>query len=230
MTRVAGIDGCRGGWVAVIADADRPQQAFLAHAHDILRLLRGEGVDFALVDMPIGFVDGPEPRDVDTAMRSFLKGKASSVFPTPCRAALQAYDYWDASEINEKSLARRLPKQTFMLFPKMREVDEAVREIGQAHLREGHPEVSFAILNGSPVLTRKREKDGVADRTRLLAEAGIPSETLLKSLKRGAMAEDDILDAAALFWSAARFVRDSHITFPPNPSRDSVGLEMSVIA
>ena len=230
MTRVAGIDGCRSGWVAVIADDDRPHHARVAPVRHIPRLLQEEGIDFALIDMPIGFVDGPEPRDVDSAMRSFLKGKSSSVFPTPCRAALDAYDYWDATEINEKSLSRRLSKQTFMLFPKMREIDEAVREVGQARLREGHPEVSFAILNGAPVLTRKRNKDGIADRTRLIASAGMPAEDLLKTHKLGAVAEDDILDAAALLWSAARFVQGLHVTFPPQPSRDAAGLEMSVIA
>ena len=84
--RLAGIDGCKGGWVAVEADAGRPSSARLTHVTDLAAFLAQ--TDFALVDMPIGFASGPASRDVETAMRAAIRGKASSVFPTPCRMAL----------------------------------------------------------------------------------------------------------------------------------------------
>ena len=225
--QLAGIDGCKSGWVAVLSEAGSPASARLAHAPDLAALLAQ--VDFALVDMPVGFVAGPEPRDVETAMRKALKGKTSSVFPTPCRMALAEPIYFDASHVNETVLGKRLPKQSFMLFPKMREVDALVRDLGQVRLREGHPEVSFAQMAGTPVLSRKRDAAGQAERIALLQARGLPALHLLAQAGRG-MGADDVLDAAALWWSADRFAQGQHITFPPVPSRDAVGLEMSVIA
>ena len=226
--RLAGIDGCKGGWVAVEAEAGRPSSARLTHVTDLAAFLAQ--TDFALVDMPIGFACGPASRDVETAMRAALRGKASSVFPTPCRMALAELVYADASFVNEQALGKRLPKQSFMLFPKMREIDTIVCALGQNRLREGHPEVSFAVMAGSSVLSWKREPQGMADRVALLEAQGLPARALLGGLIRGRMAADDILDAAALWWSAERFRRGKHETFPPVPSRDAVGLEMSVIA
>lgn len=185
---------------------------------------------FALIDTPIGFVPGPQSRDVEVAMRGYLKGKASSVFPTPCRMALAEQVYFDASFVNEQALGKRLPKQTFMLFPKMREIDAAVQRIGQFRLREGHPEVSFAAMAGAPVLSKKRQPAGQAERVQLLSGEGLPATSLLAAITRGKMTPDDILDAAAMWWSADRFVAGRHLTLPPVPTRDSVGLEMSVVA
>jgi 8-oxo-dGTP diphosphatase len=226
--RLAGIDGCPTGWVAVVAEADNLASARLSHITDLRSFL--PSIDFALVDMPIGFVSGPDSRDVEVAIRQGLKGKTSSVFPTPCREALAEFVYADASYLNEMALGKRLPKQSFMLFPKMREVDLLVRDLGQSCLREGHPEVSFAKMAGSPVLSKKRELEGQVARLVLLEGHGLPAQLLLRDLIKGKMAADDILDAAALLWSANRYLRGQHETYPPVPSRDAVGLEMSVIA
>lgn len=225
---LAGIDGCPTGWVATVAPAGNPAVARLQHVTDLGAFLAT--VDFALIDMPIGFVSGPASRDVEVAMRAALKGKASSVFPTPCRMALSEQVYFDASFVNEQALGKRLPKQTFMLFPKMREIDALVQTHGQSRLREGHPEVSFAAMAGAPVLSRKRRPEGKVDRILLLEGQGLPAAALLSALVRGKMAADDILDSAAMWWSADRFVSDRHITLPPAPSKDPTGIEMSVVA
>ena len=133
--------------------------------------------------------------------------------------------------INRQELQRGLSKQSFMLFPKMREVDGVVRSLGQGRLREGHPEVSFAVMNGgASVLSRKREPAGRKDRIELLQAHGFAAQALVADAPRGLMAADDVLDATALLWSAGRMSRREHITLPPVPSRDAVGLEMSVIA
>lgn len=229
MTRLlAGIDGCRSGWVATIGEAGNPASARLLHVTDLANFLGS--VSFALVDMPIGFVSGPSSRDVEAEMRSLLKGKASSVFPTPCRMALAEEVYFDASFVNEQALGKRLPKQTFMLFPKMREIDSLVRLFGQTRLREGHPEVSFAEMARQPVLSKKREPVGQAERLELLNMQGLPATSLLSAWSKGKMSADDILDSAALWWSADRFISGRHITLPNRPSKDAVGLEMSVVA
>ncbi len=228
--RLAGIDGCSTGWVSVIAEAGNFSSARLAHSESLTDLLSREVIDFAIVDMPIGLVDGPASRDVELAMRKYLPGKASSVFPTPARLAIAEWVYFDASFVNQQILGKGLPKQTFALFPKLREVDKAARDFGQSRLREGHPEVSFAALKGMPVLSKKRELEGRSERIALLQSQGIPAMELLQARIRGAMADDDILDASVLLWSASRFNSSQHITLPPVPQSDSAGLEMSVIA
>ncbi|MEI4473122.1 DUF429 domain-containing protein [Frigidibacter sp. MR17.24] len=229
--RIAGIDGCKAGWIAVVAEEGRPETAAPRPVARVADLFAVTDVAFALVDIPIGFVDGPEPRDTEAAMRAFLKGKASSVFNTPCRAALIEEVYFDASYVNREKLGIGLSKQSFMLFPKMLEVDRFAERDCQTRLREGHPEVSFAEMNGRlPVLSRKRQPDGRADRIALLAAQGFDAEALAGQANANGCAVDDMLDATALLWSAMRFRREQHTTFPAQPQRDARGLEMSVIA
>ncbi len=231
--RVAGIDGCKGGWVAVIADAGAPQSAQVVCAASIDTLIKGNNIDFAVVDMPIGLVSGPDSRDVESAMCKFLGKKATSVFNTPCRAALDETEHCKASEVNKGILRKGLSVQTFALFPKMREVDAIVRALGQNQkvLREGHPEVSFKVMAGRPVLSRKKRFLGGVERYELLNARGFPTLDLLKAPGDLSFAFDDLLDAAALCWSAMRYLNSQHISFPTeNPSRDAFGLEMQVIA
>jgi predicted RNase H-like nuclease len=220
--KLAGLDGCPAGWVAVVTVTGQLVDAKVQMVQDLAA--------FAVIDMPNGLVDGPDPRDVDLSMRARLKGKASSVFPTSARQALAEIVYFDASVVNAQVLGKKLPKQTFMLFPKLREVDRVVRAVGQDRLREGHPEVSFAEMAGDPVLSRKRQPDGQAERAALLERAGDPAGDLLAAPRPYGVAADDVLDAAAMLWTAWRFRRGAHVAYPPVPSRDGTGLEMSVIA
>lgn len=228
--RLAGIDGCPSGWVAAVADNGDPSSVRFCHPSGLASLMEDHAIDFAVIDMPIGLVDGPLPRDVEPGMRAVLKGKTSSVFPTPCRKALDEFIYFDASYVNREALGVSLTKQTFMLFPKLREVDQVARLIGQNRLREGHPEVSYAMLNGRPVLSKKRSSQGAQERTELLARAGLDARPLLEARAGHNCAVDDVLDAAVLLWTALRFCGNLHTTIPPQPSRDAAGLEMSVIA
>ncbi len=228
--RVAGIDGCKGGWVAVIAEAGAPQTAQVVCAASIDTLINGNKIGFAVVDMPIGLVSRPPSRDVEPAMRKFLGKKHTSVFNTPCRAALDETEHCKASEVNKRILEKGLSVQTFAIFPKMREVDAAVRALGQKVLREGHPEVTFAVMAGSPVLSRKKDYLGGLERCELLNEKEFPTRDLLNARSEFKFASDDLLDAAALCWSAMRYLNSQHISFPTNPSWDEFCLEMSVIA
>lgn len=229
--RLAGIDGCKGGWVAVVAGVDdTPACAVARFSPTLDALFQAEGPDFAVIDMPVGFVSGPVPRDVEPALRARLPGKAASVFSTPCRQALAQPDYAAACAVNAQHLGRKLSRQIFGIFPKMREVDAALPRIGQHRLREGHPEVSFALMAGQPVRSPKRKPEGRAARLALLSDAGFRPEALLAARQDRLCQPDDLLDAAALLWSARRYARGEHQTLPPTPQRDSAGLEMSVIA
>ena len=87
--RVVGIDGTKGGWVAIVLDDGR----FVADL--VIRPVKAsfEEVSDArvvAVDIPIGY----GPRDADAAARAFLTGAASTVFTTPRREMLEVPVYW----------------------------------------------------------------------------------------------------------------------------------------
>src|SRR5689334_14861307 len=156
---IGGADGCRTGWVVCRRDADGSLDV------RVVKTLAEacEGLSVLAVDMPIGFVDVPRPpRICEVEARKLMPGKASSIFPTPCRPALACTTHAEANATSRK-LGIGINQQTFHLFPKMREVDALLR--GNRKLKrvvfEAHPELAFARMNGgNPVLSKKRQPEG----------------------------------------------------------------------
>jgi len=220
---VAGADGCRTGWVVCRRDGDGTLDI------RVVKTLAEacEGLSILAVDMPIGFVDLPRPpRACEAEARKLLPGKASSVFPTPCRPALAATTHAEANAISRK-LGIGINQQTFHLFPKMREVDALLR--GSRKLRgvvfEAHPELSFARMNcGKPVLSKKRQPEGYAERRKLLARHDF--KTRIDRLP--AAARDDILDAIAVCRTATLIAKGAATRLGPAKVRDSCGLPMNI--
>jgi predicted RNase H-like nuclease len=109
----------------------------------------------------------------------------------------------------------------------MREVDALLR--GSARFRrivyEAHPELAFARMNGGkPVLSKKRQPDGYAERRRLLARHGF--RTSIDRLPGAA--RDDILDAIAVCRTATLIVAGTATRLGPAKLRDSCGLPMNI--
>jgi predicted RNase H-like nuclease len=220
---VGGADGCRTGWVACRRDADGTLT---------LRVVKTlaeacEGLAVLAVDMPIGLVDVPRPgRACEAQARKLLPGKASSVFPTPCRPALACSTHADANATSRK-WGVGINQQTFHLFPKMREVDALLRTMPwlKRIVREAHPELAFARMNGGqPVLSKKRKPDGYAERRRLLARHGFkcPVDRLAGA------ARDDILDAIAICRTALLIADGAATRLGPARARDCHGLPMNI--
>ena len=95
---VAGADGCRTGWVICRRDTDGTLDI------RVVKTLAEacEGLSILAVDMPIGFVDVPRPpRACEVEARRHLPGKASSVFPTPCRPALECLTHAEANALSK---------------------------------------------------------------------------------------------------------------------------------
>ena len=186
-----------------------------------------EGLSILAVDMPIGLTDTPRPgRACEGEARTLMPGKASSVFPTPCRPALAGTTHADANAISRK-LGVGLNQQTFRLFPKLREIDELLR--GSAKLRrviyEAHPELAFTRMNGGkPVLAKKRKPDGFAERRQLLARHGLKWKVDVMS---GA-ARDDVLDAMAVCRTAMLIAEGTATRLGPARERDRYGLPMNI--
>jgi predicted RNase H-like nuclease len=200
---VAGVDACRGGWIAVVLDADQFADSISAPTFvELLGRVQDAGV--VGVDIPIG-LPSEGARAADVAARGFIGPRRGSVFPTPPRAALAAATYAEARRVLPS-----LSAQSFALRKKILEVEACLEE----RVVEVHPEVSFAALAGQPLRHSKRSWNGQMKRRRLLASAGIE---LPDELTAGQAAADDVLDAAIAAWSAARKDRGEAATLPADP-------------
>ena len=143
-----------------------------------------------------------------------------------------ADDYRNACEINAHVLGKKVSKQAFMLFPKMREVDAAITPQTQSRVFEVHPEVAFCAMNNDrPLRHAKKTADGAELRRALLVASGFPLARLQHPhWKKSQAADDDILDACACAWSARRIATGDHLTFPAIPEFDARGLRMQINA
>ncbi|MEL6298114.1 MAG: DUF429 domain-containing protein [Pseudomonadota bacterium] len=237
---VAGVDGCRAGWVVVLMPLGRPDAATISLAPTFADILaRDEAPAHIAIDIPIGLPDvtGPGGRGADVAARKVLGARQSSVFAMPSRRAVYAETYQDAcaAAFATSDPPRKVSKQAYYLFPKVREVDRLMTPDLQARVREVHPEVAFWALNGKqPVGTPKKIKsrvnpEGMAERRALLVGAGFDAAFLTTKhfLAKDAGA-DDILDAAVNCWTAARLAEGIAIRFPETPDIDGRGLRQEI--
>ena len=235
MSWVAGVDGCRGGWFAVLHDVESGEVRcrVVADVRAVLGLPEAPRV--VAIDMIIGLPDQAERggRACDRAARALLgRPRASSVFSPPTRAAVEQPDYRAALAANRAGDPRApgISIEAFHLFPKIREVDRALTSALQERVYEGHPELSFyEIGGGRAVRPGKRTAEGRAERVALLEAAGFADfrESVKKFTGRGVQA-DDIVDAYAVCWTARRILTGDAVRIPEPPPHDARGLRMEM--
>jgi len=203
---VAGVDGFRKGWVAVALD---PSGDVQVSTHASFSEVLSSQARVIAVDIPID-PPGLGVRQADAGARAFVGGsRASSVFPTPPREALEARTFAEANEIARTITGKGISQQAFALARKILEV-HTLAEVDERVI-EMHPEVSFRELAGEPVLESKHTAGGLARRRELLSAAGI----VLPGAVPG-VPEADLLDAAAGAWTAARYAEGRASAFPPD--------------
>jgi len=228
---IAGVDGCNGGWLAVVKRG-RELSAFIApEVETLLRRISGALIG---IDIPIGLPDHGS-RTCDLQVRKLLgRPRGSSVFPAPVRACLRDWDYSRLCSLHRTIDGRGLTKQAFNLLPKIRQVDDFLiraPEFAEC-IREVHPEVSFALWNGGqPMRFNKAQSEGRRERERLIdREWPGERERLAQELRGGRFAADDLNDAWAALWSACRIAVGRARMFPDVNHRDSKGLQMQIEA
>lgn len=228
MTRLAGVDGCRAGWVMALVRPAGPEVVIrvVPHIADVL----AEAPGIVAIDMPTGLPEraGPGGRGPEQLVRAKLPGRSSSVFSVPSRAAVQAADYAEACRIAlaTSDPPRALSRQLFNIMPRIREVDAALRADPAAAARvfESHPELAFCRLNGGVPPPPKKTAEGVAARRVLLVGAGLAAAD---RPPRGA-GIDDVLDALACATVARRLYHGEAQSFPDRPPRDAHGLPIAI--
>jgi predicted RNase H-like nuclease len=214
--RAAGVDACKGGWFAVVLDPGRPAAGFQVSSLEALSAAVPDADGFA-IDIPIGLpLHGY--RDADLEARRVLGPRRSSVFFTPVRAALTAGSHAEASDASRRLTGKGVSRQAYALAPKILEAERWARD-ALAPVWEVHPEVSFTMMCGRPARWSKKSFAGMRERQRALDAAGI----LLDGLEEvsGDAAVDDVLDAAAVAWSAARLLRGEGASLPDPPDIDA---------
>jgi pyridoxal kinase len=252
-TNVAGVDGCKAGWVAVWrTDGAPPRSGAFASFADLVAFLPQDTV--IAVDMPIGLPDriGPEGRGPEARVRKMLGARQSSVFSIPSRAAIYAeegpfatlQDFYDA-HTRASRLAREtsdppraISIQAFAIFDKIREIDRLLVERPELRGRivEAHPEVAFWRLNDrAPMQSPKKVKGkvnvaGMKERQELLCERAGFDRQLLSAKQPKGVGADDLLDAATVMVVAERFAAGEAISFPDPPLADAHGIAIAIRA
>lgn len=236
---LAGLDGCRAGWIAVFIRpvGDEVRVTVVPHFSNIASMQPA----IIAVDMPIGLPERGSygGREAENAVRPLLGARQSSVFSVPSRAAVYATDYGDARRIalSTSEPPRSVAKQLFNIAPKIREVDAALRADPALAARtfEIHPEVAFWRFNDEKPLTEPKKiksrpyEPGLALRRTLLIAAGLPRAIIDSTPPKGADA-DDLLDALACAAVARRIHAGIAQPFPDPAPRDAYGLPMAIWA
>jgi predicted RNase H-like nuclease len=247
-TWLAGVDGCRAGWIAAFVRAQSGEVRLRVVPRFAEVTAAPEAPAIIAVDIPIGLPEqaGCGGRAADKVVRSLLGARRSSVFSVPSRRAVFAevgpFD-GQQSRCSAHQRACAVARETsvpprsitifaFGIFSKIREVDAVLQSDraldGRVH--ETHPELAFWRLNAErPLASAKKTKAGLALRRRLLIEAGLAPAMVNGAPPKGAC-PDDLLDALACAAIAARIHRGLARPFPDPPERDASGLPMAIWA
>ena len=214
MATVVGLDGCRKGrrtgWIAAVIEGEQLRIEYCKSAGDAIRAYESASV-FAF-DIPIG-LSATGAREADAAARKALPGRTSSVFNAPPRLALHAGNYAEANAVSRRAGDCGLSPLSYALFEKIREVDTFASD---PRVYEVHPEVSFAEMAGAPVLASKKSWDGLMRRRELLARHGLRIPERIGDAS-GHSTADDIVDAVACAWTAARIASGEARSLPGEP-------------
>jgi predicted RNase H-like nuclease len=239
---LAGLDGCRTGWVAAFVQPNGNQVRVRTVRHFADALAAQEAPAVVAIDIPIGLPGriGPEGRGPERLIRSLLGARQSSVFSVPPRTAIYASDFGAAcaAALSASNPPRKVSKQLFKIAPKIKEVDEVLRRADRddvIRVYEVHPELAFWRLNGDRSLGEPKKVKGtpyvpgLTLRRGLLIKAGLPASVVEAAPPKGASI-DDLLDALACATVARRIHAGLARVFPDPPARDSFDLPIGIWA
>ncbi|MEL7083967.1 MAG: DUF429 domain-containing protein [Cyanobacteria bacterium P01_A01_bin.3] len=230
---VAGIDGCRAGWIA-IALADRGfSHKLLETSQDLLEFLQAATLTF--IDIPIGLSDSEASRSCDRLLRDALRPHfSSSVFNPPVRQAVYARSYEEACQRNAAASGKKISKQSWNISIKIRLIDELLlTHPSLSHtVLESHPEYLFFNLNDHHLTHKKKTDYGRLERLQLLAKFFPAVEDVFGQVRshylKKQMADDDIVDALGLAIGAQLTRKHGLMSLPHPIERDKHGIPMAI--
>ncbi len=200
-----GIDGCRGGWLfSVINEKNEISIQLFTKLSEGLELLNK--ADRILIDMPIGLVQKKDKvREIDRQIRAELSGPfRSSVFTIPCKQAVYAGSYQEASRINKDVLGKGISIQAWNICSKIKELDMFLAHHPelQYKMKETHPELTFQKIAGHQLNHKKKTKEGEEERLDILEIRNNQIRKIYhhfrKEFLKKHVANDDLLDSLVL--------------------------------
>ena len=212
---VVGVDACPLGWLATVIDADGVRTETHEQFDELYETYAK--ADQILVDIPIGLPED-ERRRCDEDASDLLGSRGISVFYPPCRSAAELTEYQEASDEHRDRIGYGLSRQAYSIGRKIVQVADVIGERYDGVVRESHPELCFAALNGQPLAYSKSSDRGRGLRMKLLSDElndaeshyrEIRNEYFLKEARR-----DDILDSMIL---AVAAWNKNLVTVPSDP-------------
>ena len=177
------------------------------------------------IDMPLGLLESGW-READRAARQRLGPRRSSVFAIPPRPVWAQSSYPAASQRCRELTGQGFSIQAWGLRAKLLEAN-ACRDRCGVPMYEVHPELAFGALAGSPLAPAplalsKHIAAGRELRREVLTRAGlaVPADAPAP--------ETDLLDAAAVAWSAWRIATGRAVVLPDRPQLDPAGREITI--
>lgn len=234
-----GVDGCVGGWVAVVYDDAGFVEA--RRFDDVATLWSAYDPEdgTVLIDVPIGLhADTADPRPCDDAARTALAHpRSTSVFAVPVRAAVHADTYASAKATQEARTDGSLGVQSWNIADKIAQLDAFLREgrpdaIGT--IREAHPEVCFWALAGESTTRYSKTGQPAAAFWERVDVLEAVDAAIVDHVRRAAtsleanVGNDDLADAFALALTASPLT-GSLRTLPADPPTDAAGLPMEMV-
>ena len=229
MKKILGIDGSKGGWIAVKQNVNHEDHTEIDFRDNLIELLTPD-IKLAIIDMPVGLDKNPQKggRLVDKEARKILDKRKSSIFNAPCRVILNAANYAEANSLSKKN-GLGISKQSWNLVPKIKELDKVLRIKKRPKIYESHPEICFQFMNDKALKFSKKEAQGIQERKNILVKNGFSKRFLDKySKKNKKFLADDFLDACALSWTARRVINKKNLNLPENPITDNLGIIMQM--
>lgn len=220
---VAGVTAWGKRWV--VASAKLTGSAFhpeAARLYDTFPEVLDEHPAFSaiVVNAPVGYGDvvGEGLRLCDLEARRLLGRRAMTIRRQPSRQTL----------LGSGDVAReRLDAATKGRLEVMRQVAGEMSPYRQRLVYEGHPELSFYLLNGErPLASPKRLAVGRDERRAVLSAKINGIERILES---SIAPTKHLLDASALLYSARRVFLHAAKRLPSEAQWDSEGLRMEIV-
>ncbi|MDB4041972.1 DUF429 domain-containing protein [Methylophilaceae bacterium] len=222
MSSVIGIDGCKAGWIiAKTLENESISFQIIKNLNDVY--LEGINVSHIGIDIPLQ-LSHTGKRFAEIEARSLLKNRACTIFTPPTLNALRAKNYMDACEVNFNECGKRISKQSWNLFPKIKEAQEFLdnKSINKLRVFEVHPELSFMAMNDM-ILVQASKKTDIGREIRIkLIQKFFPKfsfESVRNEYKKNQALDDDILDSVSVLWSTQRIVDNIANFVPKDPKR-----------
>jgi predicted RNase H-like nuclease len=239
--RHVGVDWDSGGWVAVGYSENGEPGVETYTTFETLWEEHGDTAERIVVDIPIGVCgvsddadgrveyDECHSRRCDRLARKVIGPRSSSVFPAPCRAAVEAAmhgdrSYSELSEINRDEVDKGLTRQAASIIPGIIQVDTVLAEgASDDTIAESHPEVCFRAFAEEDLQYHKATAQGMATRLDAMAASTeyepdtwrVLASTLDEDEGVGV---DDLVDALGLALTA----RADHGTFHTLPDTEPI--------